>query len=125
MNYNFKNLDSQIKFNYREDIYLLAKFHGYQYVSECVFALYNNDKKSVRQTAKVMSVSPETVLYWMRKWNFKRRPRGGNTKNDFLRVSGVVKKILDLKGQMSTRAAAEIIHCAPSTIQTIWREGRV
>ncbi len=121
MEYDFERLDGLIRFNYKNDLYSLVKSHGSQYVSECVYTLYNRDKKSVRQTAAFMEVSPETILYWMRKWNFSRRPQGGNVKNDFLRTSGITRKIMSLKGQMTTRAAAAIIGCCPSTIRTVWK----
>lgn len=121
MKKDFKNLDSMIKFNFRKDLYSLVKDHGCKYVSECVYVLYYKDKRSIRQVAKAMAKSFEVILYWMRKWDFERSPKGGNVKNNFLKNPGIIENILSLKGHTTQRKAAEIIHCCQSTIQTAWK----
>ena len=120
MNYNFKKLDTLINFNFRDCLYILVRGYGHKYVSQCVYVLYYYQKNSVRETARLMDVSPQTILFWMRTWKFERRPRGGNVKSSFLRNPKSTKKIMRLKGKMSMRAAAEIIGCCPTTIRNTW-----
>lgn len=109
-----------INFHYQTDLYSIIFSRKYKYISECIDSLYNKDKSSVREIAKIMNVSSQTVLFWMQKWKFHRRSRGGNTKSDFLRTPDITKKIMNLKGKMSMRAAAKIIGCCPTTIRNTW-----
>ncbi len=122
MKKEYKKLDKMVKFNYKIELHLRVESFGFVYISECIDKLYNKEKLSIRQIAKQLDKSPETILFWMRKWKFKRRSRGGNVKNNFLRNPKTTKKIMSLKGKMPMRAAAEIIQCCPSTIEAVWRK---
>ena len=71
----FAELDSLVKFNYRDDLYALVNYYDYKHASECVYALYNKDKKSTRQIGSMLVVSPQAITAWMDRWEFPRRPR--------------------------------------------------
>jgi len=78
---NYKKLDDSIKFRYYDDKINAVKSLGYSYISEAVIDLYINQEKSMPEIAKMMdgSITQQVIGLWLKKWNIKRRTRGGDT----------------------------------------------
>ena len=119
---NFKELDRQIRFCYKDDLLVAADQHGYTYISECVYELYAGGDSS-REISVKMSVSAQTVLFWMHRWNMRLRSQGGNNTNVPLRDPKIRQAVIDLKGQMTYGMAARKMGvCCASAVRKIWRE---
>jgi len=78
---NYKKLDDSIKFRYYDDKINAVKSLGYSYISEAVIDLYINQEKSMPEIAKMMkpAITQQVIGLWMKRWNIKRRARGGDT----------------------------------------------
>lgn len=73
----FKDLDEQITFNYTEDLYKIVNELKYPYVSEYVYYNYYYLKKTIRQIATMLELTPSAIRFWFHAWNFPTRGLGG------------------------------------------------
>ncbi|WP_022667904.1 hypothetical protein [Desulfospira joergensenii] len=121
-NPDFKALDSKIAYNYRDDLFLAVEDHGFKYLSELVFYKYYEENESVSKIAGALPITRSQVCFWMDKWGFERRERGGNTRNSLLDIPEIKKIIKRFKGEMASTRVAEIFGCSYSTVLNIWGE---
>jgi hypothetical protein len=74
---DWKKLDREYKYSYREDRLKAAKLLGFNYISECTVSLYNT-LQSTRRVADMLKLSPTAVAVELKKHGIKLRSRGGN-----------------------------------------------
>jgi len=117
---DFAGLDQQIDFYYKKDLYARIKKLGYRYVSEFVYDRYFNHSEPVSRIRAKLPVSKTQIHTWMKKWDFKRRGRGGNVRSTFLKKPEVINQIMKCKGELSLQETADFIGCSYSTVKKIW-----
>ena len=71
---NFKTIDSNMRFNYPDELYKIITSLKYTYVSEYMYVSYYILKKSLLTISKELGISDNACAYWMKKWDFPRRP---------------------------------------------------
>ena len=69
----YKYYDSKIQFTFKKELYSCIKSYGYDNVSEYVLIEYYSNKTSFKKIAKNLNKSLCSVLYWMKKWDYKER----------------------------------------------------
>ena len=74
---NFKDKDTEINFRYKKELYALINKHGYKYVSNFCHDLYFNKMVTTPYIANLLSLSPQCITKWMKRWRFKLRKTGG------------------------------------------------
>ncbi len=120
---DFRRLDKEIQFEHRDDLYGEVLFQNYSYVSEAVYDLYYNQKKSLQKVAKTLVVSYSAIYYWTKKWGWKLRPRLGYYKNPALSKPETITYLMNMKGKVTLTEAAEGI-CHPNTVYKLWNNKR-
>ncbi len=121
---DFAALDKGTRFCYRDDLYRIVLAQGFKTVSNFVYDQYYFCDKSLRDITRIMGLHEASAAYWFKKWGFPTRRRGGNVRNEALKKPGFRKKILALKGQVSSIQASKILEgkCCAATIRKIWKE---
>lgn len=116
----FKQLDEQIQFHYKEDLMGAVKTQKTSFVSEFVHTHYYAKNQPVSAIAKALPITKSVIYFWMKRWGFERRPRGGNVKNRSLLEEKVIEKIKSYRGKCSTESAAFRCGCSVTTVRNIW-----
>ncbi|MCP3942585.1 MAG: hypothetical protein GY710_14010 [Desulfobacteraceae bacterium] len=114
----FEKLDADTTFNYKKDLMDTVQALNYEFVSQLVYDKYYIHKEPASAIADSLPITKSEIYFWMRKWGFTRRARGGNTKNPSLHDK--IKKIATLKGSMTVTEAAGFCGCSVSTVRKIW-----
>ena len=119
---DFEKLDKMFGFGYKEDLYATLKNLGFSYASQLVYYWYVQQKEPASTICRILSISKSQVYTWMRRWNFDRRPRGGNTRNRFLSRKEVERQIVSCRGVLTATETANFIGCSYLTIRNIWKK---
>jgi len=117
----FKELDSMIQFNYKEDLITKIRLLGKRTVSSYVYDQYYNHQQSIRQIAKQLNLTPTAIVTWMNRWKMPRNSKGGNTSNQKLKNPKILAYLMYLKGKVHWSIAAKGI-CSPEYVRRLWRK---
>ncbi|MCP3944966.1 MAG: hypothetical protein GY710_26290 [Desulfobacteraceae bacterium] len=117
---SFEKLDADTMFNYKTDLMNTVQSLNYEFVSQLVYDKYYIHNAPASTIADSLPITKSEIYFWMRKWGFTRRPRGGNTKNPLLQNK--IKKIAALKGSTTVSEVAVCYGCSVSTVRRIWKE---
>jgi hypothetical protein len=74
---NYKKIDMQYKYSYREDRLNRARELGYTYISECTAKLYQKHQ-STSKVAEILGLSTCGVATELKRIGVTLRPQGGN-----------------------------------------------
>jgi hypothetical protein len=79
--HNYKQLDIDFAFKYREDRKKQANELGYKYISECLIKEYRKIK-SLDKVGEKLKLSQAAILYALKKFGEPRQPIGGYRPGD-------------------------------------------
>jgi hypothetical protein len=119
---DFKKLDLKTNFNFREELYQTIDNLGYEYVSECVFDMYVNQKLSTIKIAPKLGKTKMAVNSWLRSWGIPLRDRGGNNIRPDLKDESYRSAIRQFALENSMTDAAREFHCGYQTVRRIMKE---
>lgn len=116
---DFATLDKVVRITYRADRMETVNKAGYDYFSEFIFDKYYVEGQSLVEVGRQLGYHSKGLAKIMQAYGFKRRGRGGNTRNPRL-TDSVKDQIHEFKGQGTINHAAKKFGCSPSTVEKMW-----